>query len=355
MNYISKKNGEMQMLVQYKWEAPELDKIWKGLYQENSYIFPYSSREYNENIFKYKKVKPTTLFQKDYFFVYYDNSDETTPLMIIPVYVKKQCVYIFGENISGAGNLDFIYSRYITDEQLFSAFKELGQYFKGMELKLYKINQRSRLYKFFENNYNTLSKLYDLKKEMDRVCVKIIFPNEYELYFQGLSRNSRSNLHKAYNKAKKTDAEMHLDVIHGPFKNKKLLSDLMRIYTKRESERKRRKRDFFPFIKHRYFSALTWAMENMDSHYTFCLFLQHRPAAFMSGFLTNFNEIVFPIVAMDSAFSHYAPGKVMISESIKYLQKNSQIRGLDLSRGDERYKLEMGGEKHYNYRFFLQY
>ena len=43
----------MQMLVQYKWEAPELDKIWKGLYQENSYIFPYSSREYNENIFKY--------------------------------------------------------------------------------------------------------------------------------------------------------------------------------------------------------------------------------------------------------------------------------------------------------------
>lgn len=152
------------MLVQYKWEAPELDKIWKGLYRENSYIFPYSSREYNENIFKYKKVKPTTLFQKDYFFVYYDNSDETTPLMIIPVYVKKKCVYIFGENISGAGNLDFIYSRYITDEQLFSAFKELGQYFKGMELKLYKINQRSRLYKFFENNYDTLLKLYDLKK-----------------------------------------------------------------------------------------------------------------------------------------------------------------------------------------------
>ena len=195
MNYISKKNGEMQMLVQYKWEAPELDKIWKGLYRENSYIFPYSSREYNENIFKYKKVKPTTLFQKDYFFVYYDNSDENTPLMIIPVYVKKKCVYIFGENISGAGNLDFIYSRYITDEQLFSAFKELGQYFKGMELKLYKINQRSRLYKFFENNYDTLLKLYDLKKEMDRVCVKIIFPDEYEPYFQGLSRNSKSNLH----------------------------------------------------------------------------------------------------------------------------------------------------------------
>lgn len=343
------------MLVQYKWEESDLDKIWKELYQGNCYVFPYSSREYNENIFTYKKVKPTTLFQQDYFLVYYKDNDKATPLMIMPIYVKKKCAYIFGENISGAGNLDFIYSRDITDEQFFSAFKELGQYFKGMELKLYKINQRSRLYNFFENNYDTLLKLYNLKKEMDRVCVKIIFPDEYEPYFQGLSRNSKSNLHKAYNKVKKINAEMHLKVIHGPFGDKKFLSDIMRIYTKRESERKQRKMDFFPFIKHRYFSPLTWAMKNIDSHYTFCLFLQHCPAAFMSGFLTNFNEIVFPIVAMDSSFSHYAPGKLMISESIKYLQKNSQIRGLDLSRGDERYKLEMGGEKHYNYRFFLQF
>lgn len=58
----------MQMLVQYKWEAPELDKIWKGLYQENSYIFPYSSREYNENIFKYKKGQANYFISKRLFF-----------------------------------------------------------------------------------------------------------------------------------------------------------------------------------------------------------------------------------------------------------------------------------------------
>lgn len=44
----------------------------------------------------------------------------------------------------------------------------------------------------------------------------------------------------------------------------------------------------------------------------------------------------------------------MIGESIKYLQTNTAIRGLDLSRGDERYKLEMGGVRHYNYRFEIQ-
>lgn len=343
------------MLIEYDWKSSTLTETWKKLYQENAYVFPYSSREYNEYIFKYKKVKPTTLRQKDHFFIYYAEKEPTRPLMVIPVFVKKNKVYIFGENISGAGNLDFIYDKNIADEQIFSALNELGQQFRGMELRLYKINQRSRLYHFFMQHQNELSEQYCMKMEMDRVCVKVMFPDEYESYFQGLSRNSRSNLHKAYNKAKKTDAEIRLEVIRGPIENKELLSSLMRIYTKRESERKHRKRDFFPFLKHRYFSALTWAMEKMDSHYTFCLLLNNRPAAFMSGFLTNFDEIVFPIVAMDSDFSQYAPGKVMISESVKYLQEHSTIRGLDLSRGDERYKMEMGGEKHYKYRIFLQY
>ena len=74
----------------------------------------------------------------------------------------------------------------------------------------------------------------------------------------------------------------------------------------------------------------------------------------MTGFATNYNEIVFPYVAIDSTFATYSPGKLMIGESIKYLQKNTTIRGLDLSRGDERYKVEMGGVRHYNYRFEIQ-
>lgn len=147
---------------------------------------------------------------------------------------------------------------------------------------------------------------------------------------------------------------MSLQVVQGPFKDEALLSDAMRIYTKRESERKNRRIDFFPYIKHRYFSALVWAMKMLDSHYTFCFFLNNKLAAFMTGFATNYNEIVFPYVAIDSAFAPYAPGKLMISESIKYLQTHTSIRGIDLSRGDERYKLEMGGVRHYNYKFDIQ-
>ena len=128
----------------------------------------------------------------------------------------------------------------------------------------------------------------------------------------------------------------------------------MKIYTRRESERKHRRIAFFPYIKNRYFSPIVWAMETLTSHYTFCFFLNNKLAAFMTGFATNYNEIVFPYVAIDSNYAVYSPGKLMISEGVKYLQNCDSIRGLDLSRGDEHYKFVMGGVRHYNYKFEIQ-
>lgn len=339
------------MLIQYQWNDSQLKKIWKDLYKNNPYLYPFSSWEYNEQVNSYKRIKPQTLFQKEYFFVYYHNN---IPLMIMPLFKKRGTFYIFGENISGPDNLDFIYDKNIKNEDIYTAIKELKEKFPNTKLNLYKINERSKVYSFFKDNEDDL-KNYDIHIELDRVCVKICFPDEYQAYFQGLSRNARSNLHKAYNKIKKNNINIHLEVVRGPFSNKKLLSALMKIYTKRESERKDRSLDFFPFLKHRYASSLTWAMQTMKEHYTFCLYINENPAAFMSGFVTNFNEIVFPIVAMNSSFREYVPGKLMINESIKYLQKKESIRVLDLSRGDERYKFEMGGSKHYNYRIFLSF
>lgn len=340
------------MLVQYQWNDERLRKIWENLYRDNPYLFPFSSWEYNKEVYSYKKIKPTTFLQKEYFLVYYNHD---VPLMIMPLFIKEKTLYIFGENIGGPDNLDFIYDKNIRDEDIFSALRELREKFHGMKLMLYKVNERSRLYQFFKEYCNDKRLIdYRVNIELDRVCVKICYPDDYDTYFHGLSKNARSNIHKIYNKLKKQDISMELKVIHGPFKDNKLLSSLMKFYTARESERKNRKYDFFPFIKHRYFSSLTWAIQNMNEQYTFCLMLKDKPAAFMTGFATNFNEIVFPIVSMNSLFKQYSPGKVMINETIKYLQGDKSNMILDLSRGDERYKFEMGGSKHYNYRIFLE-
>lgn len=340
------------MITMYAWDNPALQQIWKTLYAHNPYVFPYSSWEYNEQIYKYMKVKPSTICQKNYFAVY---EEAHKPLVLFPLYLKKNVLRLFGENISGAGHLDLLYDAYITKKQFTNAFYELKKTFSGKILNLRMINERSKVFSFLKEMADSgADAIFPVQAEEERVCVKIPFPNEYEAYEQGLSRNARSNLHKAYSKVRRNQLDIRLQVIQGPFTDKALLADVIKIYTKRESERKHRHMDFFPYLKHRYFSALAWAMETLASHDTFCLFLNHQPAAFMSGFTTNYNEIVFPYVAIDSTFVAYSPGKLMISESIKYLQAHTSIRGLDLSRGDERYKLEMGGVRHYNYRFEMQ-
>lgn len=341
------------MIKLYKWNDPALQKIWQKFYANNPYLFPYSSWEYNEQIYKYIKVKPSSMFQKNFFCVY---EEEKKPLVLFPLYLKKNKLRLFGENISGAGHLDLLYDAEITTTQLENAFTELKSMFSGRILELRMINERSKLFSFLQDMADAgVDAMLQVKSEEERVCVKIPFPDDYEEYEKGgFNSNNRNNLHRAYKKTRKNDLDMSLKVIQGPFKDKSLLSDVMKIYTKRESERKNRHMDFIPYIKHRYFSGLIWAIENLDSQYTFCFFLNNQLAAFMTGFVTNYNEIVFPYVSIDSKFGSYTPGKLMIAESIKYLQAHNSIRALDMSRGDERYKFEMGGVRHYNYRFEIQ-
>lgn len=340
------------MLQEYEFNSPVLKKIWVDLYHKNPYLFPFSSYEYNQQVYVYKKFKLQNYLQKDYFLVYYENE---TPLVLLPLTVKDDKIFIFGDDISGCDNLDLVYDKNVGYDGFTKMFQELSLRFPQKILRFYKINERSLLYQYICENQKWLENQFRLKIEEDRICVKVLFPKDYGTYFSALSRNCKSNLKKAYNKAVKTDADMNLKVVKGPILDGQLLSAMMHVYAHRESERKNRSFDFPCYVKNRYFSVLSWTAQHMQSQYTFCLFLHHTLAAFMSGFETNFGEIVFPRVAMNSQFSKYAPGKLMISESVKWLQKNTGINGLDLSRGDERYKYEMGGVNHMNYRFFLNF
>ena len=120
------------MMTMYKWDDPALKQIWQKLYADNSYLFPYSSWEYNEQIYKYIKVKPSSMFQKNYFLVY---EEEKKPLVLFPLYLKKNKLRLFGENISGAGHLDLLYDEAITTKQFENAFSELKSMFPSKTLE----------------------------------------------------------------------------------------------------------------------------------------------------------------------------------------------------------------------------
>lgn len=78
------------------------------------------------------------------------------------------------------------------------------------------------------------------------------------------------------------------------------------------------------------------------------LFINGELASFMAGFMDHEQQkLVIPRLAIDHAFKFYSPGYVLLCETMRQLIANTAIRELDLSRGDERYKFDLGGQPYY--------
>jgi len=67
-------------------------------------------------------------------------------------------------------------------------------------------------------------------------------------------------------------------------------------------------------------------------------------AAYMEGYVNTARAALeVPRIAIDDRFARYSPGRLLIAEAVRWLCANSQLRCIDLCRGDERYKLDLGG------------
>jgi len=335
------------LLVKCDFRDNSLVATWDELYDSNAHLFPYSSYEYNKIVHEYKKLKPKAWLESNCFYKWIDSNGTTK--IILPLSLYKNTISIYGDNISGAGHLDFVYSKLVTDEDFMNMFSELRTIWGGKKLILTKLNESSLLYKFLAKFSQELFPNSVL--EAERECVKIDFANDYDSYYKGLSKSVRQNLRTSYNKLAKNNKLYELKVFSKTLCDEQTLNDIIHVYTKREFERKQKSYSYFKYFKNRYFNVLLWAMKAMQTQCTFAFYIDQKLAAYMTGFETNRKSIVFPMLAIDKDLGAYSPGKLMINESVKYLVQQSDIRCLDLSRGAESYKFDMGGTKHVNCRF----
>lgn len=331
------------MLKLFKWQDPQLKNIWDDFYQDNLYLSPYSSWEYNNISYNCFKFQTSRWKEKNFFLVEYINDKAVA---IIPLTFRRGNLNIFGDFESG-GALDFIYPENTSDEVFGNIFYDLRKFFPKQTLCLNKINERSPLYKYLQ------AKHYEPSNT--RKCVKIPFGNSYKEYYQGLSRNQRLNINKTFNRLEHDKQEYSIDIKINSIVSDKFMKDALRIYNKREGERVGHERGYVSKFRQLHFEPITPALQKMSNNFNAGLSLKGVGLiAFLSGFITNGNEFIGPRCAMDSTFARYSPGKLLINESIKWLIANTNIRCLDLSRGDENYKYEMGGIQHINYAYEIK-
>lgn len=81
-----------------------------------------------------------------------------------------------------------------------------------------------------------------------------------------------------------------------------------------------------------------------------------KMVAMMQGYCDeNRKSLQIPRLSIDQEYSFYSPGYVMICEVLKRMIEDKKFDTLDLMRGCEKYKSDLGGEKYPTYKCKIEF
>lgn len=270
-------------------------------------------------------------------------------LMILPL--KKR---IFNKNyllcdIQGSGAAGCIYNPSLTEKEieecLDAIFDKLGDKIKFQRIKA--DNPLCSYLKKREDKY---------REQPATVCVSIPIPTKFEELFATLSSSNRQNIRTAYNRLNRDGQSYELKIFNtAEALGSKERDEIMTLYLKRLFNKYKKPKRFETSIrKFKYYHIKhdTRSLFSLENAFHAILYINGKAAGFFSGMSDRGNStIVVPRLAIDIDYRFYSPGYILLCETIKQLAEQGNIKTLDLSRGDEKYKLDIGGEIYYTHSF----
>lgn len=203
-------------------------------------------------------------------------------------------------------------------------------------------------YHIFVNNiYEKGYLFYALKDHLsfDRDCVAINLPANYEEYINGLSKHQRQNIRTSYNRLQHDNIKIKLLTFDSSNRIPRHLWLLcQKLYERRGLESGNKLRLWWKRSQ----NAFSHILHHVEGHRIYVLMHGDIPIAYMAGMVKN-NCYYVPRLSHELNYNKYSPGIVLICETVKVLIAEG-IQTLDLMRGEEPYKLAMGGTIHKNYR-----
>ncbi|MCM1313223.1 MAG: GNAT family N-acetyltransferase [Bacteroides sp.] len=168
-------------------------------------------------------------------------------------------------------------------------------------------------------------------------------------YIGSLSKNIYKNIRKAYNHQKTDGKNVELKVYtYDTLPGNKYLYQLWRIYFIRKLAWNGRQVGTLGKVKASVKAiteimtgCATKSLRRLKESRLYVLEIDSVPAAFMIVYAHR-KHLLMPRLAIDTTYSRYSPGIVLLLESAK-LWLDEGIVDFDMCRGDERYKTDMGG------------
>ena len=294
------------------------------------------------------KRMPIYMMISKYIPIYCEVIEDGKTVLIAPlckvIHSKKYC--LLGD-FNGVQIYDFIYEKQTDRNKLKEYISAVINKLNAKEIMLNNVLEESPL-------YLALQEMDDTYQFITNGNVNIRFGSDYEEYFQSLSKHTRQNIRTAYNRLNNDNIKMKFEILRGKRLSRNKLNRLIDIYCDRHKERyglgiSKIKRAYLKYID---FS--TACQQNYEDNFYALLYFDNNIAAFMSGlFDEGRNSAIIPRLSIDDNYSWYSPGMILINETAKRFTGGIGIENLDLSKGEEKYKQNMGGNVYKTYKILI--
>ena len=333
----------MERYVKIFKKIDDIKDIWDSLYSGGTDMTPYQSFEWNKNVAEcYKSNTYIFLNLTVRYFVCFKDQQ---PLVIAPLALPKNkynesCYTQILGQYTKSGGLNFIYGNEASGED----FRFLIEYIKNVypnEMRFYEVGDYTRFNEF-------LSEYEEAEKISDRVCVRCAVPESKEDNYGALSKSVRQTIRTTYNRFEKEGIISNVEIYRGYNFGGMELKELNDLYNRREAEWHHREyvapngNSINPLKK-----IVGKVFKNKDalinySHSDKFIFVKCMIDGKLAGFFYGVSDAsgycIVPTLAINSDYSKYSPGLLMIYGFINDGIENENLSIFDLSRGDETYK-----------------
>ncbi len=279
-------------------------------------------------------------------------SDEI--LMICPMKLRIDFKYytLLGD-MQGCDIADMIWKQGLSDTEK----QEIVRFFfKSMPSKMY-LNRIPESSPFAQG---VPTERISYTRDVEYVAIDM--HDTYEDYLKTLSKNMRHQINKTYNRLERECVAQKLLIFDGEKRvPKDLEKKINRMYIRRLISRYNPERDgssfwrWYYWIVFQYLKHDTRSFRKLKNSFMAVIMSGEEVMAFVSGFKTHDHKTIsMTRLAINEDLDYYSPGRILLKELIQYTIAETDVKVLDFSRGDERYKKDFGGRSYFIKDFVIE-
>lgn len=231
----------------------------------------------------------------------------------------------------------------VSNEEISMLIEELLLHAKQRVLNISQVQHESPLFLWANNNAIHIK---------NNTCAKIILKTSFDDYMKSLSKSTRQNIRTAKNRLISDKKEFQIVCFNNQDVSPILADSLLTVYEQRRiiKNKKRTLKQvileiYRKYLKKRY-NILREAIIHLDNKYLAVIYIDNKIAAYLFGLKDCSGLICIMQVAINDEYKRYSPGMLLITKVVEELISAGNIRCLDLTNGDEKYKFDLGAEAH---------